>query len=234
MKDLKTIYLKYKLLIWPVLTGLSSLVILSLVVIPQILGYIETRGKINDIESRSDKMEVKAKGLEGIDPSVSSENLKVAFTVLPADRNVPSAVSILQALITQSGLTLKNTSYSSVAKGTSKDSFMLNVTVIGQINNVRRFLIGLKDAGRVFQVESINVRFQKSGSLVEAEIPITVFFSSGKAAAGASDQEAPKLSEKDEQLLSNLSNIVRSPLNLAASGESTTSSVPIGKANPFE
>ncbi len=234
MKDIKILYIKYKLLVWPIFSGIASLIILSLVIIPQILGYLETKGKITEIGINADKIEAKAKGLQSIDPDISSENLAVAYTILPSDRNVPAAISILQGLVNRSGLALKNTSYSAVSKGSTKDSFMLNVTVVGQISGIRNFLIGLKDAGRVFQVESINVRFQKVGSLVEAEIPITVYFHSGQVKAGSVDKEPPKLTEQDEQFLRNLAKIINSPSTRSVSGESTASSVPVGKTNPFD
>lgn len=232
MKNLTEVYIKYKLLIWPILSGIASVVILVLVIIPQFLAYLSVHGQISDIVSRSGKLEVKAQSLEAIDENLSEGNLKLAFAVLPADRNIPSAVTILQSLVAQSGLTLKSTSYSAAARGTSKDSFQLNVTVQGQISGVRKFLISLKNSGRVFQVESISVQFQKSGSLVEAEIPITVFYSTSLGKAGALDVELPKLNEKEEKLLVDLSRLVNNPL--AGSGEASASSVPIGKSNPFE
>lgn len=234
MKNITEVYAKYKLLIWPILSGIASVVILVLVIIPQLLTYLNIRGQISDIVSRSGKLEVKAQSLDAIDENLSEANLKLAFAVLPADRNVPSAVTILQSLITQSGLTLKSTSYSAAARGASKDSYQLNVTVLGQISNVRNFLMGLRDSGRVFQVESINVQFQKSGSLVEAEIPITVFYGLALGKVGALEQEPPKLSEKEEKLLVDLSLLANNPKILAVTGEASASSVPIGKSNPFE
>ena len=233
MHNLTEVYAKYKLLIWPVVSGIASVVILVLVVIPQLLTYFNIRSQISDIISRSGRLEAKAQSLEVIDENLSEENLKVVFTVLPSDRNVPSAVTVLQSLIAQSGLTLKSTSYSAAARGASKDSFQLNVTVLGQISGVRRFLISLKDSGRVFQIESISVRFQKSGSQVEAEIPITVFYSASLGKAGALDAEPPKLNAGEEKLLLDLSRLV-APGTLAGSGEASSSSVPIGKSNPFE
>lgn len=233
MQVLTEVYAKYKLLIWPVVTGIASVVILVLVVIPQLLTYLNIRSQISDIINRSGKLEAKAQSLEAIDENVSEENLKLVFAVLPSDRNVPSAVTVLQSLIARSGLTLKSTSYSSAARGSSKDSFQLNVTVTGQISGVRSFLISLKDSGRVFQVESISVRFQKSGSQVEAEIPITVFYSASLGKAGALDTEPPKLNDKEEKLLMDLSRLV-APGTLGGGGEASASSVPIGKSNPFE
>lgn len=234
MKELSGLYSKYRLLIWPVVSGIASVVILALVIIPQLLNYLNIRNQISDIISRSGKLEAKAQSLERIDENLSEENLRLAFTVLPADRNVPSAVTILQNLIAQSGLTLKSTSYSAAARGAAKDSFQLNVTVLGQISGVRKFLISLKDSGRVFQVESISVNFQKNGSMVEAQVPITVFYNASLGKTGDLDREPPKLSDKEEKMLSDLSRLVSYPGALAGADNATASSVPIGKSNPFE
>lgn len=233
MKDLSGVYANYKFLIWPVVSGIASVVILVLVVIPQLLNYLQVRNQISDIVNRSGKLEAKAQTLEAVDENISEESLKLAFAALPADRNVPSAVTILQSLIAQSGLSLKSTSYSASARGASKNSFQLNVSVVGQISGVRKFLISLRDSGRVFQVESISVSFQKSGSQVEAEIPITVFYSESLGKGGALEQEPPKLNEKEEKILADLSRIVNLG-TLVGGGEATASSVPVGKSNPFE
>lgn len=234
MKFANELYLKYRLLLWPVISGLASIAILVLVIIPQILGYLSVRTEIQNTQERSGKLEAKAQSLENIDDVETQKNLQAVFSVLPTDREVPQAISTLQSLISRAGLSLKSTSYNASLKGTSKESFQLSVTVVGQIGALRNFLISLENTNRIFQVEAINVQFQSSGLAIEADIPVTVFYGKDKNKLVSLESEVPRLNEKEGELLSRLSTLVASNPSGSAGPESSSSSVPVGKSNPFE
>lgn len=230
---LKEIYFKYKYIIWPVVIGLSSVIILAFVVVPQILEYLNIRNQISDLQSKYSFLEAKAAELESIDESATSENLKVVFTILPTDQEVLRAMAALQSLVAGSGLELQNTNFASTKLSGDKDSFQLNLTVAGQIGNLRNFLIKLQDASRVFQIESIGVQFLRSKSAIEAEIPVTVFYQKTPQALGPIDQKVAQLSDTERQLLGKLSAIVSQPAGTSGAVASD-STVPLGKSNPFE
>lgn len=232
-KELKEFYLKYKAIIWPGITGLSAIAILFLLVIPQFSDYLETRKQIYGIRERFQALDAKAEELEGIDDSAAKQNLEAVFTVLPTEQDVPGAVATLQDLILKSGLVLKDISYSaSSVGGGNKNSFKLNVSVLGQLGSVRNFLIGLQDSPRVFQIESINARFQNNGSVVEAEMPLFVYYEGAPNRTVSLDQPVAKLTEKEEQMLSRL--MAQIPKATQSGSVDVEVSVPLGKTNPFE
>lgn len=232
MKEAREFYLKYKFFIWPITSGLASVVILVLLVIPQFLAFLNMRTEIQTTQERSGKLEVKAQGLQQFDGAAVQKSLNMTSAVLPTDRDVPQAASVLQDIVARSGVTLKSISYSASTKGEKGNRFQLNISVLGQANTLRELMINLEDASRVFQVRSINVQFQYSGAMVEATIPLDVYYDKGdKSTVSSLDSDIPRLNEKQAQLLSRLAKIVGG--DLSQGGEATSSSIPLGKQDLF-
>lgn len=240
LEKLKVFYQKYKLILWPISSGLACLIIIFFVIIPQFTEYLGIKSKINDLQKRSDSLEVKAQELEELDDVNVKRNLQIAFTVLPTSPDIPQVMIVLQDIIGKSDLSLKNTNYSTSVNTSAKGSFQLTVSVVGQLSSIRRFLINLKEAPLVFQIESIKAQFNHDGSLVEAEIPIQAFYESNIGVSNALDQPIPKLSNEELNLMSNLA--ARAPslsydveelADLGTIEQASDSAVPLGKADPF-
>lgn len=228
------LYVKYSYIIWPVMVGLSSIIILALVIIPQFLTYLNVKNQINQTQNKSQNLEAKASELEIINDVSTQKDLKVVFSILPMDQDVPNAMIVLQDLITRSGLDLRSTTFGSSKQVAGKNSFQLNITVSGQIQLLRDFLIQLQNSSRLFQVESISVQFQKDKGTIEADIPLSVYYQPTLGEIGPLSQPLPKFSDKNEELLSKLTTIINQAnksLNLA---EASSSSVPMGKSDPFQ
>lgn len=234
--QVKSFYTKYRLIIWPIVTGIACLVVIGLVIIPKILDYLNVRNKISDIQKHATSLEVKAQNLGLIDETIDKQKLQVALTVLPIDQDVPQSMAVLQSIVGKSGLSIKSTAYAAGNIGGGKSGFQLNVDVVGELSAIRNFFIALQEAPQLFQVESIAAQFQGGASTVEAQLPISVFYEALPKTSGPLDQEIPQLTEKEEQLLSKLSTFVQqqeTPLTTTQSN-TTESMVPLGKADPFE
>lgn len=235
MEQLKTLYLKYRLFLWPIVSGLACLIILGFLVIPEMFSYFKTQGHISDIRNRIEVLEAKAATLESIDDSSNNQNLQVVSTILPADKDVPQTMAVLQDIITKSGLILKNTNYGASNKGAkNSDSFKMSISVNGPISAVRNLLINLADAPQVFQVEAINIQFQNAGSMVEADIPIVVFYQGTGRTSISVDAPVNELSETDKDFLAQLSKLIPTPLSNPSSASGSSVYVPLGKSDPFE
>lgn len=246
LEDFKEIYRKYKFIFWPVLVGLSSVAVISLVIIPQFLNYLSGKDKINEAKSRYMILDAKARELEEVDEAAVKKYLQLALTVLPEDHNIPESVTIVKGITEKSGVILKNIDYVNASKAESKSSFQLTLTVMGSLDSIKRFLSNLSTSERLFQIESIGIRFNRLSSQVEAEIPVSVFYEGVARGAVSLDQSVPKLTEEEKKLLANLSTFV--PLSTVATtpvSESTPSNidlvysglednVSLGKDNPFE
>lgn len=230
-------YLKYRFIIWPTIVGIAVILVLALVIIPQILTYLQVKDKIYQTQNKSQNLEVKANELANIDNVATQKDLKVVFSILPTDQDVPKAMLILQSMVAQSGLELKSTSFGSSGSSSQnlgKNSFKLNIIVSGQITLLRDFFIQLQNASRLFQVESIGVQFKKTQGVIEAEIPLSVFYQPSLGEIGPLNQPLPKLSDTEKELLATLyQSISQSNISLN-NAESSSSSIPLGKSDPFE
>lgn len=222
------------MIIWPVIVGISSVVVLAFVIVPQLLNYLSVRDQIDQTQNKSENLEAKANELGSINDLLTQKDLKVVFSVLPTDQDVPRAMMILQEMVAKSGLELKSTSFGASGQSLGKNSFQLNIAVSGQINLLRDFLIKLQNASRLFQVESIGVQFQKNQGIIEAEIPLSVFYQTELEIIGSPNEPIPKISDKDKELLSKLYQSVGQMDESLNNAEASSASIPLGKYDPFE
>lgn len=231
MKTIKGIYLKYKIILLPLISAISFVVILTLVVIPQLLAYLNIRKELAEIQNRSNTLQVKADELENINEAETQKNLQIVFTILPRDQDVLQSLSILQDTIAKSGLGLQDTAFSSSRLGDqASNNFQLNIKIIGQLAAIRNFLVKLQDAPQIFRIESISAQFTTGGSLIEATIPISVFYENLPKTIESKDLTL-QLSDEEQHLLSQLSRLVsQTPIG----GETDFSYIQLGKPDPFE
>ena len=158
MEKVKELYVRYKAWIWPIGSGIASIIILALVIVPQLLDYFTVNGQISKTRNQINTLDAKAAGLERIDQVRLTKDLDTVFSVLPPDQRVPEAITTLQQIVNQSGLKLQNISYGS---SKNENSFGLSMTVVGQVASVRSLLLKLKESPRVFQVEGINIELRR-------------------------------------------------------------------------
>lgn len=227
MDQAKIFYLKYRFIIWPVVSGLFSIGIIGLVIVPQVLGYFETQDKITAIKSNVELLNAKVSELEMVDVKRVEEDLQVVFKILPQDPDVPEALVALQQLAEKANLQLNDTSFSQSNK--SAKSFQLVASFTGRVQSVKDFLVYLQQSPRVMQVETIAAQFEKDGDLVELGLPVSVFYESTPKSIGSLEQPVPKLNDVDRQLVSKLSRFIP-----VASAGASLDLVPLGKTNPFD
>lgn len=229
---MKEIYYKYKVFLIPAIIGVICVTILILVVIPQILGYFKEQDKIQTLKTRIELLNDKAKELQNIDEEARKNDLVVALTVLPTEKDVPRTMSMLQDLIVKSNLILKATTYSQQSKSAGKDGFGFNISVVGPPSSVRDFLNELQNAPFLAKVNSITLTFQGTGSIIDAAIPLTIFYEPAPKTAVTLDQPITTISDKEEELLKKLSKNIVQP-NVVTSTTAATM-VPLGKLDLFE
>ena len=211
------------------LSTLAFILIIVLVIVPQLSTYMNSRRKVADLTAEVNKLESKAAELEKIDIQAVKRDLEVAMIILPADQQVPEALMTLSDLVNKSGLVIKSTSYAAGQKSKAKNGFRLNVTLLGPLDSVRNFLIGLDDSPRLFQIESLVVAFTATPPIVEANLPVSVFYEPPAKGGIPVEKPLPKLSDNNQKLLAKLYRIAPKAIP-----EIDISTVPVGKANPFE
>lgn len=228
---IKEIYYKYNIYLIPAVVGIVCAGILVFVVIPQTLDYFKERTKIEELFNKIGMLNSKTEELKSVDEEAMKKDFVVALTVLPTDRDVPQAMNVLQGLINRSNLVLKSTVYSAGTKNAGKNGFSFTISVVGSLSSIKNFMSELQNSARVFKVESAELNFQGTGSLVEATMPLTVFYEPAPKTLITTDGTVPKISDSDQELITNLSQSIHQ-----TETQSTVSatSVPLGKSDPFQ
>lgn len=225
---IKEFYLKYRIYIIPVVVGMVCLGIIGFVIIPQIFEIFKERGSVGELTNRISLLDKKAKELNNLDETVLQTQLETAISVMPTGRDVPQAMAVLQDLIAKSNLSLKSTSYSSVSK-TGQNSFSLTISVLGSLESSRNFLNSLREAPRLFKVESITLRVQPESNAVSLDLPLTVFYQPAPSTILSVDQPVAKITASEEDLIARLAKLAPKQPIFA-----TASAVPVGKDDPFQ
>lgn len=224
-------YSNYKLLIFPTVVALSSLILIVLVILPQTIKLITNQKAGDDLLNRSQSLEVKAQTLESIDEEDLSRNVGYALAVYPSDKDFGNVVGIIQKITSQAGFNIVSLSLGGAgsAKGGSQ-SFNISLQLIGSKALLPILLSGFENAPRLMRVGSLEVSSPGAGG-IQVSLGIDVLFSPAPSDFGTVDSPLPQLSEKDEELLVKLARV--SGQGGVSTGVSSVST-PRGKTNPFE
>lgn len=237
--NLKIVYRRFNFVLLPVISVLISLIILGLVIVPQIISYFSLNARIKDQIAQTDDLNSKITEIESINNEDTKKGLEITLTILPTDKDIPSAILSLQTLIAKSSvaatssgqLVLKDIIYNNSKKGSVQNSFQLSLTLVGPLQSLKNFITYLQSAPRLYQVESISAQFQKGSRTVEVELPISVLYDPNAKASISFSDPVPKLGAKEAEMLNKLNSFI-----VPAQPEvySSTASVPTGKSDPFE
>lgn len=203
MKSIKELLINYRGVIWPILVGVSDLLIIFLVIIPQVFQYFQGRTEYERSQNLLRELEAKAEELQSLDNSSYKEYLKLVFAALPQDRDIPEGMITLQNIISRSGLSIEGTRVLLTGASEKKSSFQISITVFGNAENLSDLLINLGNSARIFRVESINAQSIKEG--IQAEILISTFYEETPSTIGALEQSIPNLGDSDREILTRLS-----------------------------
>ncbi len=231
---IKDLYSKYKFIVWPIASGISCIIVLVFIVIPQLYVYIKSRGEVDNLKSQITILTAKAAELQNIDSAYNKTSLQAILNVLPADSKVPESFVLLQGLINTSGLVLKDVTYNAPSTPTT-NNYHLIITVGGDITGLRTFLNKLNQIPRVFTADSLGIQIQLDGAEITATIPVTVYFDSNLTSSiNLENSDVPKFTSSDQKFIESLTEKIALGESLAVSSSSSSGTVKLGKADPFQ
>lgn len=214
---------EYKLFIYPMIVALASFCLIFFLIVPQLKDFLVGQGDLDQAKTRLSSLDVKAKELESINNSDLNHDLLLALYALPVEKDFSILVGILKELASQSGVNLL-----SLHLGSSQDpnEFIIKADLIGSSSALGTLLNNIEKTPRVMKVRSVESAASGVGNTISATVAVTVFFSPAPKSLGAIDSSLPKLSDKDQVILTGLSR------------SNVTSAVPVlapaGKADPFQ
>lgn len=223
-------YQQYKTIIISVTMILSCLVLMVFGVVPQLKALIDNKKTYEEISSQSETLEAKAKDLETLESGDLAKSVNVVLYSLPAEKDYPSTLNVIQSIALQSNFKLTNVQISQSLGASSKlTGFGIKAEVSGPRVSLDNFLNAIDKAPKVMKISSIEVSNPNKSDTINATIGIDVFFAPVPNSLGSIDSKLPSLTEKDNELLTDLLKVV--PVGV---GEKTFIPSPKGKSNPFE
>ncbi|MCL4367043.1 type 4a pilus biogenesis protein PilO [Patescibacteria group bacterium] len=229
MDQIKFTFQQYSFLVIPIVVLVVSVSVVGLVIVPQLLSYLDTQKKISALNDRSTRLETKINDLNSLDSDQMSKDLQILLNVLPTSPAVPETVVSIQGLMSQSALITKNLNFGQLKQTGDNSSYVLNLTALGQPPQLGLFLSNLDNFQRAVTVEAI--RFSNQGDGAEITLPIDAYYKTVSASKINPEQPVAKLNEKDKTVLQQLYSR-SAPLVINTTSENV--SVPLGKADPFQ
>lgn len=229
-KSLLTFYQQYKTIIISVAMILSCLVLVIFGIAPQLKALIENQKTFEEVTSKSQFLEVRAKELQTLEGSNLESKVDIVLYSLPAEKDYPSSLNVLQQVSLANNFKLTNVTISQSLGGTSKlTGFGIKAEATGPRTSLDNFIKSIDQAPKVMKVSSIEVSNPRGSDTIVVILGIDVFFAPVPSQLGSVDSKLPQLTDQDNELLNSLTRAV--PTTTRSEGFIPS---PKGKLNPFE
>lgn len=227
-------YTQYKLVIFPVLVAVSSLLIIALVIYPSLSELLSSNQKLDNLRSQGKSLEVKAAELAQIDRTQLSNNLRVTLSALPTDQDYVSAIGVVQALSSATAYNI--TAMQIVANLPSGlpskiPGFTLRMEMVGPRVTLNTFLGAVESSPRAMKVTGFEATPSRAGDAINVTVNIAVFYSPSPRSLGSADTPLPQFTAEDQTVITNLakaSTIINQSPGVITGGTSSK-----GKSDPF-
>jgi len=227
---LQEFYQKNKIIIFPVLVAISSLILIVLIIYPQISGLINTNSTLLQVKQKSGFLEVKAQELQSLDEVQLQKDLGVALNALPSNQDYLEVINIIQGLLNQNAFSLQTLQFGQGDNTAGKPSFIVKMEISGPKSALNQLLTSMESTYRPMRLASIETNSPKQGSsTINATVAVNVFYSPLPTTLGSVEAPLPILSDRDQELVTTLAKSV----SLVAVGNVSVS-VLRGKTDPFE
>jgi Tfp pilus assembly protein PilO len=231
MNNLKIYLSRYNILGWPLASIAISILLIIFIIIPQILGLKENNDAISDIKSRTEMLNAKATSLSSVETSTYRDNLKVALTVLPEEKDIPAAIGQVQSLMLANKLTLDGMSFAhSNTGGSGLENYQIKIDATGDQAALKNFINNLKDAPLIMKISGLEITSNSQDSTVSTNLGLTTYYQGSDGNLGGLEDPIKEINQSDSDLLAKLKQRIQSlPLITTA-----VSSGPRGKSDPFQ
>lgn len=230
-EEIKKIYLRYRLYIFPAVVAVSSLILIIFVIYPQIISLIENQALEKNILGKSKLLEAKAQELESYNIGDLSRKVSFALGSYPTDKDSVYALGVLQRIIAQLGFNIISISLaSSGIKNPASQSYSFKLEILGSVALLPSLLNSIENSPRLMRVSGVEVSSSSTTQGTSISLVVDMLYASAPSGFGSIDSPLPSLSEKDEETIAKLSKVENSSLQT----QTPAYLGPRGKANPFE
>lgn len=224
-------YDKFKIFIFPTVVGLSSVLLVVLVIFPQVSIYLENQQIAGGLEEKSKFLEKKAQELEGYNGEDLDANVKSALSSYPSDKDYINSLTLLQNIVSQSSFATTVLALGiSPDKSGSVKSYTLKLDVLGPTSQLPTLLTNIESSYRLMRVASMETSGGKDGQTT-VSMNIELLYAPAPTGFGSVDSPLPTLSEDEVNILSRLKAVGDL---IVAPSEGSVQLGPRGKTDPFQ
>lgn len=229
MQEIKRLFNQYQLYIWPLCALALILLLFFLVMAPQIRGLLKAREVLIKISQKASVLEQKARDLEGIDEQEVKNNLEIALSSLPAQREFISSISQVQLLAGASNIDLKDVAFGSINNGQNSDGFVIKATIEGTTDHFKSFITQLKVSPLIMSLEGIELSNTKSEGVYQASLTLKSYYQNIPVSLGDVSTPIALLSDTEKDQLKKISSYYQNiPITTINNAEGAK-----GKLDPF-
>lgn len=229
-EELLKFYDKFKLLIFPAVIVLSSLILIILVIYPQVTKLLANQKAAGEIAEKSKFLEAKVQTLESYDPADLALKVNSALSSYPVDKDYVNVLRLLQNIIAQSGFSIVSLSLGAVSERSGNvSSYGLKLDVLGPTIKLPTLLSNIESSYRLMRLSNLETSAGKDLQ-TSASLNVEVLYASGPVGFGSIDSPLPELSSEEETILARLARVG----DITIEEQTTAQLGPRGKSDPFE
>ncbi len=226
-------YMRYKLFIYPTVVTICGAVLIVFVILPQLMGFLDSRTAYESIISKEKVLEVKAQELLSLNEAEVKSDMDVVLEVLPVGKDYPKVIGMVQRLSAKYLFNLASLQFSDsiakeVANKQTTPTYMVKMDLVGSKESLKFFINELESTIPISKVEVIEVTSTPEDSNVNVSITFNVYYSDIPKSLGSVETPLVHISSDEKALISKYSPLVR---NNRSSTEPVSAK---GKLNPFE
>lgn len=220
---------KNKALLLPAVVGVSSLIIIALIIYPQLMAFLKGQEDLQAAEHKLNKLKVKAADLENLDENDLKKKLDYALVALPQERDYATIIGVFQRVTAEAGMSLGSLQVGGQGAGADKkgSGYTVKLELLGTKSGLDLLLEKIQQVPQVMKVGAMEIASIESD--VNVSLSVDVFYLAVPTSIGSIDADLPKITGEEESLLARLASI--SPASVPAE---PTTLLPRGKPDPFQ
>ncbi len=226
------LYNKYSVFIIPAITIIIGLAILFFVTIPQFYKLIANNGQIENLNQQKSIYQDKIGTLNKVDVIEYKTDLNNVLSILPIEKDIPSAINSILQVISLSGMTLTNFAIGSNGTPVNGiENFAVNIEVTGTTDQLKNLINSTSRSPRLIKITSLSMNYG-AGSAAQMSMDVLVFYAPLDTSVKSNNDQKIELLTSDEK------NIIEQIQQIVGSSQSTSVNEPVidgptGKDDPF-
>lgn len=155
--------------------------------------------------------------------------------ILPSEKSVAGLMASLDLVSQEASVSIKKITFSpgnvsSDKTKVNKENFDVSLEIQGKTEQIKNFLVKLKDSLMAFNVKGIKIlktKAQEGSGFARADLILTVYYKTVTQKLGEITKPVTLLTKEEEKLLLKMENI-------SLPSVETSPNIPSGKTNPFD